>query len=183
MVSRINDSRIGIKGSNRRVVQLPSLFANDGSWWGRAGNPTPTAVYFGPEYRFFYLLAPGVNTVKPEIRAELEQIVNDAIAEFEANNPNAVPSSQPVQQPAPQPTVQPTVQAQPQQQAVQPSSLSQAEWGVQSPQRVQQMMAQDTGEGGLVIPTEVESPQAEPVEEIPVIDYPEYDDILPDMED
>lgn len=97
MVSRINDSRIGIRNNtNGRIVQFPSRYA-DGGHWNRQNNPAPTTVYFGPGMRFFYTLPVGKARIDTFTRQELERVVLSSLTEddiAELNAPRVVPERQ-----------------------------------------------------------------------------------------
>ena len=104
MVSRIPDSRIGIRTrSNGRITQFPSRYA-DGGLWNRLNNPAPTTVFFGPGRLFFYTLPVGKARIDVLTRQELESIVTSHLTEEDVTDANIARQGVAVE-PAPQ-TVQ-----------------------------------------------------------------------------
>lgn len=171
MVSRINDSRIGIRNNiNGRIVQFPSRYA-DGGYWNRQNNPAPTTVYFGPGMKFFYTLPVGKARIDTLTRQELERIVMSSLTDediAELTAPREIVKKEQTGQ---------AVQSEP---LVVQNDNFQFSIGQPLPG------AMNTGTGGVVINDDEPQAQAEVEEEQPMparVSNSLFEGILPSMED
>lgn len=167
MVSRINDSRIGIRSTaNGRIVQYPSRYA-DGGHWNRSNNPAPTTVFFGPGSCFFYTLPVGKARLDTLTRQELERVVMSSLSEAEVaelNTPRSVlRGEESLQQTTPQESQQELTVVQ--------NEHFRFSIGQPFPQSFPQPSAEDTGQGGVVINDEEQNEQP--------VDNSLFSDILP----
>lgn len=88
----VTDTRFGRRASSGRIVSMPERYVT-GEAYNRGVNPAPTMLWLNDEY--FVLLPIAMGSVKPDVMAELRQVVG--IAASPTEQPTGGASTAPVE--------------------------------------------------------------------------------------